>query len=105
MWVLLGLAAQGLFVVGLIGQFLATRKGGRILLPRWVIYLGLVSTLVLLIYASVRHDIVFVVGQLVNMVIGFRLLEIVGTVNEPVIHRDETPFPDVRPDTAQRRRM
>jgi lipid-A-disaccharide synthase-like uncharacterized protein len=102
-WLFLGLAAQLIFLLCLIGQWFATRKRGRMFLPASMIYLGLLATLILLIYASVRHDIVFVVGQLMNMLIGFRLLEMAGSVNDVSRHRDETPFPEIRPDSAQRK--
>lgn len=102
-WLLLGIAAQVIFLICLFGQWYVTRKRGRMVLPVGMIYLGLLATILLLIYASVRHDIVFVIGQLVNMLIGFRLLEVVGSVNEVVQHRDETPFPDIRPDSAERK--
>lgn len=103
-WVIAGLSAQGLFLLCLVGQWIATRRRGRMVLPAPLILLGIFGTLVLLIYASIRHDFVFVVGQLVNLLIGFRMLEIVAVVNEAPPRRDETPFPEVKPDTAERKR-
>lgn len=103
-WLFFGLAAQAIFLLCLLGQWIATRRGRRLVLPSAVIYLGLVATVMLLIYASVRRDLVFTVGQLVNMMIGFRLLEIVERFNRISLEHDDAPFPDVRPDSAERRR-
>lgn len=103
-WVIFGLAAQGLFLAGLAGHWFATRKKGRIFLPPSVVSVGLVASVMLMIYASVRHDIVFVVGQILNMMIGFRLLELVSKINASA-PLDETKFPEVRPDAADRSRV
>ncbi len=103
-WLLFGMAAQAIFLLCLLGQWIATRRGRRLVLPSAVIYFGLVATVMLLIYASVRRDLVFTVGQLVNMIIGFRLLEIVERFNRISLEHDDAPFPDVRPDSAERRR-
>lgn len=103
-WVIAGLGAQGLFLLCLVGQWIATRRRGRLVLPAPLILLGIFGTLILLIYASIRHDFVFVVGQLVNLLIGFRMLEIVAVLNDAPQRHDETPFPEVKPDTAERKR-
>ncbi len=103
-WVVFGMAAQTLILAGLVGHWVATRKRGRVFLPASVIWVGLAASVMLMIYASVRHDIVFVVGQILNMMIGFRLLEIVSKMNAVALPPDETKFPEVRPDAADRSR-
>jgi len=101
-WVLVGLAAQALLIFCLMGQWYVTRKRRRVLVPAWAVHLGILATLVLMIYAAYRHDLVFMLGQLINMVIAFRLLEIARGVNMISREHDENPFPHVRPDKAER---
>lgn len=102
-WVVFGLAAQGVIVGCLVAQWRASRKRGRTVLPVPIVYVGLIATVMLLVYASIRHDVVFVAGQLLNVMIALRLIELLRRRgNGPTEPAEEETFPVVEPDTAER---
>ncbi len=102
-WVVFGLLAQVVIVCCLVAQWRASRKRGRIVLPVPLVYVGLIATVMLLVYASIRHDLVFVAGQLLNVMIALRLIELLRRPgNGPTEPAEEETFPVVEPDTAER---
>ena len=64
---------------------------------------NLVATVMLLVYASIRHDLVYVVGQLLNVMIGLRLLELIRRTGVKRAATDVEQFPRVEPESAERR--
>lgn len=102
-WLLFGLAAQLIVVGCLLAQWYVSKRHGRIVIRSGVIYVGLVATVMLLVYASIRHDIVYVVGQLLNVMIGLRLLELVRRTGAKRAETDVEQFPRVEPESAERR--
>lgn len=102
-WLLFGLAAQLIVVGCLLAQWYVSKRHGRIVIRSGVIYVGLVATVMLLVYASIRHDIVYVVGQLLNVMIGLRLLELIRRTGVKRTETDVEHFPRVEPESAERR--
>ena len=102
-WLLLGLAAQLIVAGCLVSQWYVSRRHGRIVIRSGVIYVGLVATVMLLVYASIRHDLVYVVGQLLNVMIGLRLLELIRRIGAKQAETDVAHFPRVEPESAERR--
>jgi lipid-A-disaccharide synthase-like uncharacterized protein len=62
-WVLLGFAAQGLFTLRFLVQWIASERAGRSVIPMafWLFSIG--GGLLLLVYALYRKDPVFIAGQ------------------------------------------
>lgn len=102
-WLLFGLAAQLIMVGCLLAQWYASRRHGRIVIRSGVVYVGLVATVMLLVYASIRHDLVYVVGQILNVLIGLRLLELLRRTEVRRTETDMEHFPRIEPESAERR--
>jgi lipid-A-disaccharide synthase-like uncharacterized protein len=62
-WVLAGFAAQGLFAMRFLVQWVASERAGRSVIPLafWIFSIG--GGLLLLVYALYRKDPVFIAGQ------------------------------------------
>ncbi len=102
-WVVFGLAAQFVVFCCLVAQWYVSSRRRRIALPVSLVYVGLIAIVMLLVYASIRHDLVFVAGQLLNVMIALRLIELLRRPgNGPTEPAEEETFPVVEPDTAER---
>jgi lipid-A-disaccharide synthase-like uncharacterized protein len=62
-WVVLGFAAQGLFTMRFVVQWLASERAGRSVIPLAFWWFSIAGGLVLLVYALYRKDPVFIAGQ------------------------------------------
>ena len=60
---LLGFAGQALFGLRFIVQWVASERKGESIIPIYFWYLSLIGSLILLVYAIVRRDPVFILGQ------------------------------------------
>ncbi len=99
LWLGIGLGAQALILGCLVVQWWLTRREKRVLVPQSLVYVAIIATVLLLIYASLRHDLVFVVGQIINMIIGLRTLDLLQRLSQD--SRPRVPgFPIVEPDSA-----
>jgi lipid-A-disaccharide synthase-like uncharacterized protein len=110
-WEYLGLGAQVAIAICLAIHVLASKQKGRFEFPPIIGYLGLVATLVLMIYASRRHERVFMIGQFINMLICLRALTLFRRVRErrsasppPSLPDHHASFPVVAPDSAERKK-
>jgi lipid-A-disaccharide synthase-like uncharacterized protein len=76
-WVLLGFAAQALFTMRFLVQWIASERAGHsvIPLPFWLFSIG--GGLLLLVYALYRRDIVFIAGQAFGVFVYLRNLQFV----------------------------
>lgn len=101
-WLLFGLLAQMIVFGCLVAQRIASRRRGKSALPASIIYAALIAMVMLLVYASVRHDLVFVIGQLLNVIIALRLLEWVRKGDGKERLSESNNFPVVEPDSADR---
>jgi lipid-A-disaccharide synthase-like uncharacterized protein len=73
-WVVLGFAAQGLFTMRFVVQWIASERAGRSVIPLafWIFSIG--GGLLLLIYALYRKDPVFIAGQAFGVFVYLRNL-------------------------------
>jgi lipid-A-disaccharide synthase-like uncharacterized protein len=62
-WVVLGFAAQGLFTMRFVVQWLASERAGRSVIPVAFWWFSIAGGLLLLVYALYRKDPVFIAGQ------------------------------------------
>jgi len=73
-WLLLGFAAQGLFFMRFIVQWIATERARRTMLPIAFWYFSIGGAILLLIYSLHRGDPVFIFGYALAMLIYLRNL-------------------------------
>jgi lipid-A-disaccharide synthase-like uncharacterized protein len=73
-WVLLGFAAQGLFTMRFLVQWIASERAGRSVIPLafWLFSIG--GGVLLLAYALYRKDAVFILGQAFGLFVYLRNL-------------------------------
>lgn len=82
-WVLLGFAAQALFTMRFLVQWIASERAGRSVIPVafWLFSIG--GGLLLLLYALYRKDIVFIAGQAFGVFVYLRNLQFVLRDRKP----------------------
>jgi lipid-A-disaccharide synthase-like uncharacterized protein len=73
-WLILGFAAQGLFFMRFVVQWIASERAAASIIPRSFWYFSLGGALLLLIYSVYRRDPVFIIGQGLAMFIYLRNL-------------------------------
>jgi len=71
-WVLWGLAAQGFFFFRLIIQWLRSEKEKKIIVPLSFWWLGIIGAIMLLVYAVIRRDLVFLITSILQLIIYYR---------------------------------
>ena len=76
-WIVLGFAAQALFTMRFLVQWIASERAGRSVVPMafWVFSIG--GGLMLLGYALYRKDPVFIIGQAFGVFVYLRNLQFV----------------------------
>ena len=62
-WVVLGLAAQALFTMRFLVQWIASERAGHSVIPTAFWFLSIGGGLLLLAYSLYRKDAVFIAGQ------------------------------------------
>ncbi len=100
-WVFFGLVAQLAVLVCLLVHWLLCRRRRAVAVPRALLGIFLGATVVLLVYAALRHDIVFVVGQLLSILIALRALELTRRRQPQEIAPPQGAFPHIQPDSAE----
>ena len=109
LWLVFGLCAQAAILVCFGIHLVASWKRQKLIIPPSIGYVGLVATLMLMIYASLRHDAVFLLGQFLNTLICVRLLMLIRRAQEKMRQQRQTlqdepsGFPIVSPDSVNRR--
>ncbi len=73
-WVVLGFAAQGLFTMRFLVQWLASERAGRSVIPLAFWWFSIGGGLLLLVYALYRKDPVFIAGQAFGVFVYLRNL-------------------------------
>ena len=76
-WAIVGLVAQMAFASRFIVQWIASERRGESVIPVSFWYLSLVGTSGLLLYAIVRADPVFILGQSMGSIIYTRNLMLI----------------------------
>jgi lipid-A-disaccharide synthase-like uncharacterized protein len=71
-WIVLGFVAQILFTFRFVVQWIASERAGKSVIPMsfWTFSIG--GGALLLLYAIVRHDPVYILGQGMSLLIYFR---------------------------------
>jgi lipid-A-disaccharide synthase-like uncharacterized protein len=77
-WVLLGLVAQGLFTMRFVVQWLASERAKRSVVPVAFWFFSLGGGALLFVYAIVRQDPVFILGQGLGLFIYIRNLWLIA---------------------------
>ena len=72
LWVLIGFAGQGLFMMRFIYQWIASEKAKKSVMPHVFWYFSLGGGAVLLAYAIHKEDPVFILGQGLGLFIYMR---------------------------------
>jgi lipid-A-disaccharide synthase-like uncharacterized protein len=80
-WVIVGFAAQALFTMRFLVQWIASERAGRSVIPMafWIFSIG--GGVLLLVYALYRKDPVFIAGQAFGVFVYLRNLYFV--LHEP----------------------
>ena len=73
-WVVLGFVAQAMFMMRFVVQWVASERAGRSIIPIAFWFFSVAGGTLLLTYAIVRKDPVFIAGQSLGLVIYFRNL-------------------------------
>ncbi len=73
-WVVLGLAAQALFTMRFVVQWIASERARRSVVPVAFWFFSLGGGVLLLIYALYRKDPVFIAGQAFGLLVYLRNL-------------------------------
>jgi lipid-A-disaccharide synthase-like uncharacterized protein len=77
LWVIIGLLAQAMFTGRFIVQWIASERSKRSVIPISFWYLSLLGSSGLLLYALVRADPVFILGQSIGGFVYFRNLMLI----------------------------
>lgn len=62
-WILLGFAGQAVFSLRFLVQWIESERAGRSVVPEAFWYLSIAGSMLLLVYALWRKDLVFTLGQ------------------------------------------
>jgi lipid-A-disaccharide synthase-like uncharacterized protein len=91
-WLAIGLAAQLLFSMRFIVQWVASERARRSIVPELFWYLSCTGGLFLLAYAIYRQDAVFIVGQGTGLLIYARNIQFIWQGNRrPPLAEDKLP--------------
>jgi lipid-A-disaccharide synthase-like uncharacterized protein len=86
-WVVLGLAAQFLFMMRFLVQWVASERAKRSVMPVAFWFFSLGGGVLLLVYAIERQDPVFILGQALGLFIYIRNLWLI--FKEKALHAEE----------------
>jgi lipid-A-disaccharide synthase-like uncharacterized protein len=86
-WVFFGFFAQGVFMMRFVVQLIASERKKRSYVPIAFWYLSLTGGLMLFVYAAVRRDPVFVLGQGLGIFIYARNLMLIRKRNTEMLER------------------
>jgi lipid-A-disaccharide synthase-like uncharacterized protein len=76
-WIILGFIAQMAFTARFLVQWIASERCGRSVVPVAFWYLSIFGSSGLLVYAIVRADPVFILGQSVGSIVYIRNLTLI----------------------------
>ena len=101
-WVAFGLMGQFLFTGRFVVQWLSSEREKRSVIPKSFWYFSLGGSLLLLVYAMHRNDIVFTIGQSSGLFIYVRNLQLIRNENKLVSKQATSESPEIIPMTADR---
>ena len=73
-WIVLGFVAQAMFMMRFVVQWIASERAGRSIVPVAFWFFSIAGGALLLTYAIIRKDPVFIAGQGLGLLIYFRNL-------------------------------
>lgn len=73
-WTFWGLVGQSFFFLRLIIQWVRSEKQKETVIPLSFWWLGIIGAVMLMAYAVIRHDIVFIITSLLQLVLYYRNL-------------------------------
>lgn len=76
-WIFLGFAAQFMYFLRFLIQWIASEKHQKVVIPPVFWYISMLGAALLLIYSVKRGDLVFITASILNMVIYLRNIAIV----------------------------
>ena len=76
-WAAFGLVAQLAFTARFVVQWITSERAGRSIIPLGFWYFSLVGSMGLLVYAIVRADPIFILGQSLGSIIYLRNLMLI----------------------------
>jgi len=82
-WVIFGFAAQGVFFMRFVVQWIASERAGETRVPVSFWYLSIIGAIMIFAYAVRQQDIVFIFGQGLALLIYARNLMIHFKVKAP----------------------
>ncbi|RME83685.1 MAG: hypothetical protein D6785_06415, partial [Planctomycetota bacterium] len=88
-WTLFGLVAQSLFFSRFLVQWLATEKRKRSYMPKAFWYFSISGSILLMIYAVGRRDLVIALGQSLALVIYLRNLYLFEDMDKFILLEEE----------------
>jgi lipid-A-disaccharide synthase-like uncharacterized protein len=76
-WLTLGFFAQGLFAARFLVQWVKSERARRSIIPTSFWYFSLAGSLLLLVYALHKRDLVFILGQAAGSIVYLRNLYLI----------------------------
>ena len=73
-WIVFGFAGQAAFFGRLLWQWICSERAGRLVMPMGFVYLSIIGSGILFVYAAQQLDPVFMAGQGVGFVVYIRQL-------------------------------
>ncbi len=98
---LIALVTQLVVVVCFAAQWLASMKAGRIVLPPAAVYVGVVASIALLVFAALAKDVLLIIAQAMNVLVGLRLVVWMRRIAAQVQQSGTRGLPVVAPDSAE----
>jgi lipid-A-disaccharide synthase-like uncharacterized protein len=77
LWVLFGIAAQIIFAMRFVVQWIASERAGRSVMPVAFWHISLVGGLLTLVYGLVRREPIIIIGQVLAVFIYVRNLMLI----------------------------
>jgi lipid-A-disaccharide synthase-like uncharacterized protein len=101
-WIAFGLTGQLLFTARFVVQWLSSEREKRSVVPRSFWYFSLGGSLMLLVYAIYKQDIVFTIGQSSGLFIYVRNLQLIRNESKRVAQQKTADSPETVPMNADR---
>jgi lipid-A-disaccharide synthase-like uncharacterized protein len=101
-WIAFGLTGQLLFTARFVVQWLSSEREKRSVVPRSFWYFSLGGSLILLVYAIYKQDLVFTFGQSSGLFIYVRNLQLIRSESKRVAEQKSSDCPATIPMTADR---
>lgn len=101
-WIIAGLSAQFIIAVCILVQWISSAKHHKSELPVNVCYAGVLAMLVMVGFAVMRGDLMFIITEALGLIVSLRLLMTAREARRRSVAA-QTTFPRVSPETAERK--